>query len=437
MPGPRGLEHLRIMERAATYINLAVVELHERYGDVFTFGFGPIRFVWLVGADAHRFALQEHPDSFTLSKAYSFLRPIGGDNALIASDEPDHLRRRRLVQPAFHKRRLERIVSIIASYNDALFDTWEADKRPATVDLYQQTRPTVLAIICETLLGADTLRRYPGLVDGVSTMMNFANLPFLAQQFKLDLPGVPWRRFVRARRQTDAALYEDISRRRQHAETGDDVLAMLLGAKDETGEGLSDVEVRDQALSLVSAGFDTTSATLAWAVYLLLEHPDVLDRLREEVDGVTGTVSLEMLGTLPLLDRVVKETLRLYPAAPAGLRYLERDLDYKGVRLPAGSQVALSIYATHRSSKYYDAPLAFRPERWADGEEAPEPFSYLPFGALTRYCIGSSLANTIIKLSLVQLLRRFDVAPAWPSPVQETGNTVQPKGGLPVRVTPR
>ena len=216
---------------------------------------------------------------------------------------------------------------------------------------------------------------------------------------------------------------------------------MLIEARDETGDGLSDVEVRDQALSLVSAGFDTTSAALAWAVYLLLEHPDVLKRLREEIDGVTGTVtetvSLEMLGTLPLLDQVVKETLRLYPAAPAGLRYLEHDLDYKGILLPAGSQVAFSIYATHRSAVYYDAPLAFRPERWAEGRDAPEPFSYLPFGALTRYCIGSSLATTIIKLSLIQLLRRFDVAPAWSAPVQETGNTVQPKGGLPVRVTPR
>ncbi len=420
------------MERAASYPNAAVTTLFERYGPVFAFGFGALRFTWLIGADANRFVLQDEAAHFTLRRAYRFLRPITGDYALITSDEPAHLRRRRLVQPAFHRQRLTGLVRAI---DRRLNDLFTALPLGRPFDLYSAVRPSILSIICETLLGRETLSRTPELVTHVGAMMRFANLPFLAQQLKVPLPGTPWQRFLSSRRQTDALLFGEIARRRK-GEPADDVIGMLLEAKDETGEGLSDREVRDQAVSLVSAGFDTTSAALCWAVYALLANPATLVRLREEV-GALGELTLTSLA-LPYLERVVKETLRLYPPAPAGLRQADRELEYGGYRLKKGSLVAFSPHLTHRLVPYRD-PLRFNPERWnAESEEVdkPPPFAYLPFGGGSRYCIGASLASMILKVSLIRLLQRYDVRAAWTSPVEETGNTVHPKNGLWVQLDP-
>ena len=424
-PSPKGLEHARVMNQAATYTNAAVTALAERYGEIFVFGFGPIRFHWLVGAEALEFVLT-HPEQFSLKGAYGFLQVIGGDTALITSDEPEHLSRRRLVQPAFHGKRVAAWAECIGKRNAAFFETLPSD---TPVNLHARLRPHVLALITELLLGSDTLARLPALQPNIAAMMRFANLPFLAQQLKVKLPGTPWQRFLQARATVDHLLYEDIARRKM-LEPTDDILGMLLEVKDEAGNGLSDVELRDQAVSLVSAGFETTSAALSWAVYLLLEHPDVLDKLRGEVEGSSPRDLLKSA----YLDAVIKETLRLYPTAPAGLRQTVTDVVYKDYLLPKGSLVAYSIYATHRQEEAFDEPLKFHPERWLDGF-TPAPFTYLPFGYGARYCIGAQLATTLIKLSLAQLLGVCRLEPAWKAPVQETGNTVQPKNGLPVRIT--
>lgn len=428
VPGPRGVDHLRVMEQAARYSNEAVRQLHLRYGNAFVFGFGPIRFHWLIGPEANRFILAEAASSFVQRRAYAFLQPIGGDHALIVSDEPDHLPRRRLVQPAFHRRHLEGWCSGIERRFERHLERL-ADRD--TVDVHDALRPVVLEIIAEILLGTTMVEAAPAWLDDVRRMMRFANQPFLAQLFKVDLPGTPWRSFVRARRRVDATLFGEIERRREHG-AGADVLDLLVAARDETGAGLSDLEIRDQAVSLVAAGFDTTSAALAWALYGLLEHPEILAALREEVDTATRE---SWLG-LPLLDAVVKETLRLYPPASAGLRETREAIAFGGYHLPAGARVAFSIYLTQRDPAVFEDPLTFRPARWL-GAPAPSAYSYLPFGHGARYCIGGALATTTIKLGLAVLLSRYTVRGAYPSPVEESGVTLQPRGGLRVALRRR
>ena len=418
------------MQQAATYANAAVWELAQTYGELSVFGFGPIRFHWLVGPEALRFVLLEQPDSFTLGGAYGFLRTIGGDTALITSDEPEHLARRRLVQPAFHGKRVQGWTEHLQTRNEGFLAGLATGE---TLDFYAAVRPHVLESITEILLGAETLTRYPGLLSNIARMMDFANSPFLAQQFKLPVPGMPWSRFLRARGAADRSLYREIARRKDAGEAADDVLGMLLEARDEAGNALSATELRDQAVSLVSAGFDTTSAAVSWAVYLLLEHREVLNELRVALDGC-ATLGDQLRS--PLLERVVKETLRLYPAAPAGLRQAREDVVYKDFLIPKHSLVAYSIYVTQRQETSFEDALAFKPERWRDGF-TPEPFTYLPFGYGARYCIGAGLATLIIKLLLVELVTGYGLEAAWQAPVAETGNTVQPKGGLPLRLTPR
>ena len=428
IPGPKGLEHLQIMNLAATYTNAAVSELAETYGEVFVFGFGPIRFHWLCGPEALRFVLQEQADAFTLKRAYSFLGTIGGDTALITSDEPEHLVRRRLVQPAFHGKRIASWLERISERNHRFLDGLEDG---SSLDFYATIRPHMLRTVSELLLG-DTLERRPTLLKNIAMMMDFANSPFLAQQFKLNVPPLPWWRFVRAKAQVDRDLYSEISRRKKR-EPSEDILGMLQAVCDEEGNVLSDVELRDQAVSLVSAGFDTTSAGLAWALYLLLENLHILEQLRESLASCTN---LKDVLSLPLLEAVVKETLRLYPTAPAGLRETARDVVYKNFLIPEGSLLAYSIYVTHRQESSFKDALSFKPERWFRGPK-PDTFAYLPFGYGARYCIGAQLATTLIKLTLADLLQKFEIRPAWTSPVQETGNTVQPKGGLPITLEPR
>lgn len=421
-PAPRGLEHLRAMERAATYTNDAVWSLYQRYGPVFSFGFGPIRFTWLIGAEAAELILG-HPERFSVRRAYRFLGTIGGATALIVSDEPEHLRRRRQVQPAFHKARLEAMVAIVRDLLHQRFATWNDG---AAHDFYRGIRPVVLRAICHLLLGKDSLTRHPRLIEHVTTMMDFANLPFVVQELKLPLPGLPWRRFVKARTAANAILYQEIRRRRQGA-AGDDLVSLLIRAG---SEPLSDAEVRDQAISLVSAGFDTTSAALTWAVYSLLSHPAVLSGFLTEIEGLPDNWDAGVLPTLTGLERIVKETLRLYPPAPAILRETRQAITLHGFTLPAKSLVALSVYVTQRLEQYFPEPLSFKPERWDAGD--PPRYSYLPFGHGNRYCIGANLATLIIKTALIELFRCYTVTPAWTRPVSETGNTVQPKGGLPV-----
>ena len=417
VPSPKGLEHARIMELAATYPNAAVMKLHQRYGDVFAFGFGPIRFHWFVGPEPLKFVL-EQPELFTLKRAYSFLYPIVGDHALITSDEPEHLVRRRQVQPAFHGKQVGTWLEL-ATQRAHTF----AAQQPLTFDLYAKLQPHILSLICELLLGKEVLARRPELLRDIGIMMTYANLPFLAQQIKLNVPFTPWAKFLAARTRADTALYEELEEKRCALNPEDTtILGMLLRGDPEADPNY----LRDSAISLVAAGFDTTSAALTWAVYLLLENPAALEQLKKEL----ADLSVAQAVRAPYLDKVVKETMRLYPSAPAGLREAAVDLNYKGFHIPKGSLVAYSIFATQRQEASFPDALTFKPERWS---APPPPFSYAPFGYGARYCIGARLAEMLIKTHLCALLQ-YELQPAWTAPVEDTGNTVHPKHGLPIQL---
>lgn len=195
------------MRVAARDVNRTVTDLYGAHGPVFAFGVGPLRFVWLVGPEANRFVLKDAAAHFALGSAYGFLRPVVGERALITSDEPEHLRRRRLVQPAFHGGTLSALEALIEGRLRALFTGWVG----RTVNLYTEVRQEVVALIGEILLGPALAKT---LSDDLTRMMSFTNLPFHLQLLKLPVPGLPWRRFVAARRRADRTIYEAIRARR-------------------------------------------------------------------------------------------------------------------------------------------------------------------------------------------------------------------------------
>jgi len=471
---------MRVLELAGRDLHAAVAQLHDELGPAFAFGFGPIRFHWFVGPDAARTILRDELDAFSQKGGYDFLRPVGGDTALISSDEPAHLRRRRRVQPAFHGRQ---VASWLAT-GEAILEPWLAQKAAhgEPFDLYREARPRLVRIVARIVLGDVPLARDGAWLRDVDALMDFPGRPMLEQQWKLPIPGTPWARFTAARRRVDRALYAEIARRRGEADRPaapsgvtagmgaapqgalsqdalsqdavpkndvpkndvpkNDVLSLLMasptGAHSATdsdrtsNEGaLSDLELRDQSLSLISAGFDTTAAALAWCLAMADEHPEHGARLAAELahgDPVAAQAS-------PFTDAFVKETLRLRPPAAAALRRTVREVEILGHVVPAGSRVALSILRTHLDPESFDAPGRFDPQRFLTGE--PPPFAYLPFGYGVRHCIGAGTATALIKTGLALTLGRYRVEPIGAGPRKPVGMTLHPEGGLPVRVRRR
>jgi cytochrome P450 len=448
------------MNLAAGDPRAAIDALRPRYGDAFVFGFGPIRFHWLIGAAANRFVLHEAASAFRNRRAYRFLEPIGGPTALIVSDEPDHLRRRRRVQPAFHRTYQRAWTRLAAS----AFEAWADEALThGTTSLQASLRPVVLDLVIDVLLGSDVRTRHPGLRTDVARMMAFANQPFLAQLLRVPLPGTPWRRLVAARRRVHAALAAEIDRRRarRDASAGSDVLSLLLGSsgagpslRDEAPSdqgprdpgvhdpgvhdpGLSDEELRDQTVSLLAAGFDTTTAALVWCAWLLCDA-SLRARVEAAVDGLDD---VEAASARPEVEALWREALRLYPPAPAILRVSAEAVHWRGSHLPAGALVALSTYHTQRDPTTWREPTAARLERWLESDgpwAAPrDPFAYLPFGHGPRLCIGAGLARTLAGAWLAVALRRARWQALRPDAVRPVGTTLAPADGLALRILPK
>jgi cytochrome P450 len=396
------------------------------HGDAFVFGFGGIRFHWFLGLDGAHLLLRDAVDAFGNAGAYPFLGPVGGDTALIATDDPEHLRRRRMVQPAFHKSLLAGWAALAAERFDAL--VW-ALLREDPQPLHPRLRPVVLEVVLDILLGPGARERQPTLLADVMAMMDYANLPLLDQMVKLPLPRSAWGHFLAARRRADRAIRSEIRRHRTGVQADEGgVVGMLVASTPPLGED----EIRDQALSLVSAGFDTSSAAISWMATLLAE-PRFGDAAADELAGVTTAVAAN---AAPFTGALLHEALRLYPPAPAILRRVRHPVEWQGHRLPQGGRVALSLWHLHRDDRLWRAPLEVEPRRWSEPHgpwAAPaDPFAFIPFGHGGRYCIGAGLARTLTLAFAWSALghARWSLVGEPPRPV---GVTLVPHDGLPLR----
>jgi cytochrome P450 len=425
-PGPRGLAHARVMGVAGEDVRAALDVARVDHGDAFVFGFGGIRFHWFLGLDGAHLLLRDAVDAFGNADAYPFLGPVGGATALIATDDPEHLRRRRLVQPAFHKSLLVGWAELAAERFDALVGEL---LREGPQPLHPRLRPVVLEVVLDILLGPVARQRHPGLLADVLAMMDYANLPMLEQLLKLPLPTSPWGRFLAARRRADGAIRAEI---RAHQTGANADLGGVVGMLVNSHPPLQEDEIRDQALSLVSAGFDTSSAAISWMASLLAD-PRFGGPAAAELAEVTSPAAAS---AAPFAGALFQEALRLYPPAPAILRRVLRPVEWQGHRLPKGGRVALSLWHLHRDERLWHAPGEVEPRRWSERQgpwAAPaEPFAFLPFGHGGRYCIGAGLARTLTLAFAWSALRRarWSLIDVPPRPV---GVTLVPHDGLPLR----
>ncbi|WP_223642049.1 cytochrome P450 [Corallococcus sp. EGB] len=347
------------------------------------------------------------------------------------------MRRRRMMQPAFHK-------NLLASHGSVAVraaNTWMASRREGEpFDAYAEMMALTLDVVAETLFGANLSARARELGRAMESVMLHAQ--FL---FDTPIPLPAWvptpgqRRFRAALRTLHAVVDDVVERRRRQGSPGEDLLGLLLEAQAEDGEHLTDAQLRDECLTLMIAGHETTAVALTLCLWLLARHPEAEAALRRELATVLGgrEPTVEDLPSLPYCEQVVKESLRLYPPAWGMSRVAEADDRMDGIRVPAGTVVAWSQWALHRNARHFPEPEAFRPERWADGLERRIPrFAYCPFGGGPRLCIGAGSAMMVIRLVLASVLQRlhFDAAPG-PAPEVIPAITLRPKGGI--RLTPR
>lgn len=355
------------------------------------------------------------------------LRGHLGDG-LVTLEGPQHRRHRRLVQPVMHTRSIAAQAQTMVTLTESRIASW-ADG--STVDVLSEMQDLTLRIVCAALFHVDSTEETERFVAAVHAFAASLNV-VLRRAFPI--PGWLPTPGNRLRRRTvgavDALAYDLIQRRRRSP--GEDLLSLLVLATDaDGGPALSDVEVRDELMTMFFAGHETSAAALTWALYLLAQHPTVADDIRAEVAALgVDRVSLADLARLPLLNQVVSETLRLYPPAWVFDRSPLTDIVVDGYRIPRGANVLLSPWVVHRDPRVWDDPDEFRPSRFADGA-TPARSAYLPFGDGPRMCVGNRFAEAEIRLVLATLLPRVDLSLVAGQTVRPEGDaTLRPRGGL-------
>ena len=406
-------------------------------GDVVDVGYGPGRYTFAFGAEANQAILSTHADRLRWGEFLEALVPVDGATALVVTDGPDHDRRRKLVQPAFHRRRIDGYLAVTADEVGELLASWA----PGTaVEVHEAMRRTIRRIVVRALFGEGFAPQAERFGDLIEPALAYVQRPPTARIDRSFFP--PYRRAMAARDAVDELVYAEVARRRAAAADGevpgDDVLAWLLAAHD--GDELSDLEVRDQVVSLIAAGYDTTAAAAAWLVHALYAHPHVLAELRAEIDRELpdgAPVDAPALARMAWLDGVVHESLRLWPPGAISGRKVVEDVEIVGVTVPAGRMLVYSAWVTHRDPRWWPDPLVFEPGRWLEGHAAHHevpPGAWVPFGGGARRCLGFAMAIAELKVIALELARTVDleVSAATPAPVGIA--TTVPRGGVPATV---
>jgi cytochrome P450 len=410
---------------------------YERYGPVFAIRALHGAQVFALGPAANHHILVANAGNYLWRDGeMSDFIPLLGDG-LLTIDGERHRRMRRIVLPAFHRESIGRASEAMLDEAERAVGLWEPGQ---VVDVHNWARNVAMRIAMRSLLGID-----PDDDDtGVIAAREFERaLAFYGTDHAARLsrePGSPLLRFEAARDELDRILYGEIaSRRRTAGREGGDILGMLLRATDEDGHALTDSEVRDQMITLMFAGHDTTASTLSFLLYELARQPEEYTAIRAEQREILGGRSPglpELAGGMPRLEMALDETLRLYPPAWVGPRRTAEEDEIEGVPIPAGARVNYSSWATHRLPEVFPEPERFVPERFrADRKAALPKGAYVPFGGGSRTCIGMRFGQLEIRVLATVVLQRFRLElPHGHRMTVRPMPTLRPEGALPMRI---
>lgn len=416
-PGPRSpafiqslawlIRPIEVMESSAA-----------RYGEAFTLrwlGTGPIVFV--SAPDLVREVFTGDPDVLRAGAGNAIVEPLLGKASLFVLDGEPHARQRKLLMPPLHGERMHAYAGVMRDVTDRSIDRWAG----RAISLHEEMQEITLEVIVRTVFGVEEqdslsnmLRVLRPLLDFVGSRASdlFTLLPSedARRRLQVDLgPLSPWGRFLRLRREVDRAIHDEIARRRRTGTADSSILSLLLSARDDAGRPMTDEELRDELMTLLVAGHETTAAGLAWAFASILADKSVEQTLRDELARAapTSRLSGDELARLPYIDAVCKEALRLRPILQIVARRLTAPLRLGPWDLPSDTVVAPCIHLVHRRADLYPDPTRFDPTRFLAGK--PGPYSFLPFGGGMRRCIGAAFALYQMKVVLAAVLTRCNL----------------------------
>jgi cytochrome P450 len=435
-PGETRVNLLRT-KRFAQYPLPLLLDMYERYGPVFTMRVFHENVVFMLGPEANHYVTVSHAENFRWRDGHmGELIPLLGDG-LLTIDGDFHRRSRKAMLPVFHRERIAKSAETIFAEASAAVTALPSAGR---LDLYHWTRRLALRIAMRALFGLDPDRASSGF-DAAHAFEEA--LQFYARDYFLQIargPRSPWSRMQRARASLDRLIFAEVERRRASGERGDDLLSLLLDARDDEGHALDDAHVRDEVMTLLFAGHDTTTSTVAFLFHELSRNPEVRDRLEAELDAA-GPLGPEHLSgaALPYLEMTIDETLRKFPPAWIGPRRSVRPFEFAGVRVPGDAFVNYCSWASHHLPHVFPEPDAFRPERFTPEARATLPKgAYVPFGGGSRTCIGMRFGQAEVRaiVALLAARLRLAVPPDYRLRIRQMP-TIGPKDGLPVDLAAR
>jgi cytochrome P450 len=418
-----------------------LLESYERYGPVFTLRLFHSNVVFMLGPAANHYMLVSHASNFAWREGqFRDLIGLMGDG-LLTIDGDFHRRSRMIMLPAFHRE------NIAASYDTIRAETTRAlgTLSPgAEVDLYAWTRKLAMRVAMRALFGLDPDGGRSRAIDAAGLFEEA--LAFYASDYFLRvfrMRGTPWARMQKAARELDSLIYSEIAERRASGQRGQDILSLLLDAQDEDGNTLSKLQIRDEVMTLLFAGHDTTTSTISFMFYELARNPQIAARLIAEQDaelaGAAPSAAQLTSGELAQLEMVLDETLRKYPPAWVGPRRALETFEFQGHTIPARAFVNYCSWASHRLPDVFAEPDEFRPERFTPEAKAAMPKgAYVPFGGGSRTCIGMRFGQLEVRTIATLILQRFtfSLPDDFDLAIRQMP-TISPRDGLPVRVHSR
>ncbi len=402
-----------------------------KYGDAFTVPtvLGP---VVVISRPSHLRTLFSLPPSAFERWSVEAVSPLLGDSSVLLTSGDQHLQQRRLMAPAFHKDCIKASAERIATLTRAHAACWPQGRPFRLQDKLVELSIEVILCTVLGIVDAEKVQRFRDAILNTLAAMGPKLMLARAMHERLAVLG-PYARFTRARDELDRLLFVEIDAARSSSDQADHMLNVLLGVRDESGKGFSRGELRDQLMTLIFAGHETSAIALTWCIYWLKRYPATLAALSTELDGA-GDWDADTLARLPYLDAVCKETLRLYPTVAEVVRKLKAPLQLDGMLLPTGMPVAACIVAAHHREDIYPDPGVFMPERFLQRRYAAH--EYLPFGGGVHRCAGEAFAWLEMKVILATLITRLRFSLTHRSAVTPVlrSITMAPRGGVSVMV---
>ncbi len=381
----------------------------REFGDIFYYRAAWMDVYFLNHPSLIEPVLVSQSQNFAKDKVIQNSRWFLGEG-LLTNEGSGWLRQRRLCQPAFHRERMASYGRTMSGFTEEMLATWQdAEVR----DIHQEMMQLTMRIVAKVLFSVEVKEDTERVAAALNTLMRHTSggrmiLPPMMRH----VPVPAMIRVKRAVRELDEIVNRIIRQRRASGHDSGDLLSMLMAARDEDGSGMTDRQLRDEVLTFLLAGHETTAVSLSWTWYLLSQHPEAEQKLHEELSQVLGgrTPQLEDLPRLSYTDKVVKESMRLFPPAWSLARTVAKEVELAGYKLPVGSNVVMSPWILHRDPRFFELPEQFNPDRWtADSAQHLPKFAYFPFGGGPRLCIGASFAVMEANLLLAAIAQRFQL----------------------------